>query len=261
MELLTRHPDQIEALAAGLEPVSLPELDRAQLHDRIESKVIVSQADLPTALERLSKNYLVLEHQGARRQGYGNQYFDSAGLRNYHQHHNQVGRRLKVRYRNYENSDLTYFEVKRSQHGRTTKDRRRSELVGDRLLAPDAAFFFKRTGLRPSALVPSLAVRYDRILLVKRDFTERVTIDTNVTFRRKGIEARLPGLAIVEFKQPRLDRQSPAFEAMGARPQMFSKYCMGIASCDHSVRRNRFKKVFRVLDTLDASPITRMVAA
>lgn len=257
----TRRPPMLDAATQSLAPVTLAELDKAQLHDRVESKVILADTDLPGAIDRLAGDYRVMEHQGERFQRYRNDYFDTHDLRNYHEHHNQNGRRIKVRYRTYANSDLTFFEVKRSVHGRTVKDRRKSAPPVDGLLPADAAFFFRKTGWRPSLLQPSVTISYDRILLVKHDFSERVTLDINLEFAHDGAIAEAPGLAICEFKQPRLDLRSPAMEALNRRPQMFSKYCMGLASCDPTLRRNRFKKVFRNLDALGASPINRKLVA
>jgi hypothetical protein len=244
-----------------LDAVDLEQLDRAQLHDRVESKVILRTDHLPDAINALRDDYLVLQHLGDRVQGYSNTYFDSIELRNYHEHHNQLGRRLKLRYRTYENSDLTFFEVKRNVSGRTLKERRRTLRPGVKLHADDAAFFAQRTGWDPHEVVPSLTVDYRRILLVKRDYSERVTIDLDIRFRSDRGATTPIGLAICEFKQPRLDRRSPAMAAMSRRPQQFSKYCMGLASCDPTLRRNRFKKVFRSLETLGAQPVGLEVAA
>ena len=254
----TGDPDATGRLAGQLlelESVDLDQLDRAQLHDRVESKVILRTDELPRAIDALAENYVVLEHLGDRVQGYSNAYFDSPELRNYHEHHNQLGRRLKLRYRSYENSDLTFFELKRNVNGRTIKERRRSMRPNGVLHPDDAAFFAERTGWDPDRMSRSLTVDYRRILLVKRDFSERVTIDFDVRFRSDRGATTPRGLAICEFKQPRLDRRSPAMAAMNRRPQNFSKYCMGLASCDPSLRRNRFKKVFLNLDTLGTAPV------
>ncbi len=234
--------------------VDLEQLDRAQLHDRVESKVVLHSDGVPRALDVLAVEYLVLEHAGERVQAYRNEYFDDVDLRNYHEHHNQLGRRLKLRYRTYVHSDLTFFEVKRNVNGRTIKERRVSRPPRGRLWDDDAEFFADATGWDPSTLRPSLTVDYGRILLVKRDFSERVTIDLDLTFASRGRRTTAAAWSICEFKQPRLDRRSPAMVAMNRRSQTFSKYCMGLASCDPALRQNRFKKVFRTLEALDASP-------
>lgn len=245
-------PTVLDAAVYRLAAVDLQQLDRAQLHDRVESKVVLHSDAVPGALAALADDYFVLEHLGARLQGYRNTYFDSPELRNYHEHHNQLARRLKLRYRTYANSELTYFELKRNVNGRTIKERRRSRPPGDSLWPDDAAFFASKTGRDPMQVTRSLAVDYRRILLVRRDFGERVTIDLDLGFTSANGERSVGGLAICEFKQPRLDRRSPAMLAMNRRPQKFSKYCMGLASCDPTLRQNRFKSVFRQLDALGA---------
>ena len=251
----------LDAAVGQMSPVDLKRLDQAQLHDRVESKVILRSSDVPTALSRLADDYHILEHDGGRLQGYHTQYFDDHTLRSYHDHHNKKRRRLKVRYRTYVNSDLTYFEVKRNVDGRTVKERRLSQVPYNELWLGDADFLSDRTGWDARDLAPSLMVSYDRILLVKKDFGERVTIDLNISFVSSTGATHAPKLSICEFKQPKLDRRSPAMTAMRRRPQKFSKYCMGLASCDPSLRRNRFKKVFRTLEGLEATPTPAEVAA
>jgi hypothetical protein len=91
-----------------------------------------------------------------------------------------------------------------------------------------------------------------------------VGLDLGLHFAsRDGSVASAPALSICEFKQPRLDRRSPAMIAMtmNRQPQMFSKYCMGLAACDPQLRRNRFKKVFLKLDMLGATLTMAQVAA
>ncbi len=237
----------------ALATVDLQQLDTAQLHDRVESKVILHDAHVGDALARLAAEYQVLEHNGERVQGYRTEYFDDVVLSNYHDHHNQKLSRRKLRYRTYVNSDITYFEIKRSVRGRTVKERRRSKVPIGRLWPEDALFAHDRGTSQPDRMFPSLTVDYDRILLVKNDFSERVTIDLNVVFSSEATVVAAAGLAICEFKQSVADRSSPAVVAMERRPQMFSKYCMGLAACHPELRRNRFKRVFRNLAALEVS--------
>ncbi len=237
---------------ASLDPVDLPQLDRAQLHDRVESKVLFHVSAVPRALSLLAADYLVLEHDGMRSQHYRTSYFDSSRLRSYHEHHNQKRRRFKVRYRTYLNSGITFFEIKRNVDGRTVKERIPSSPPGARVWPGDAAFLAERAGIRAGSLEPSLSVEYRRILLVARDYSERVTIDIGLHFTARGATHRMSQVAIGEFKQPSFDRHSPAMTALGRRPVKFSKYCMGLASCRPSLRHNRFKKNFLRLRKLTA---------
>ncbi len=262
--LFSRTVDGMTSTAQGslasLEGTTLAELDRAQLHDRVESKLIMRAESVPEVLARLRGDYRVMEHEGRRVQRYSNTYFDTAGLRNYHEHHNQKRRRSKVRYRSYVDSALTFFEIKRNVDGRTVKERRPTASPSMCLHDDDAAFLGERLPADAGAMVPSVVVTYDRILLVSQAFDERVTIDLNLGFRSATGESVVPELAIVEFKQERLDRASPAIRAIPRPMQMFSKYCMGLASCDPSLKRNRFKKVFLELARLDAEPRSVVVA-
>lgn len=247
--------------AAHMRGVTLPQLETAQLHDRWESKVMLPTADVPTVLRALGHGYSILDHEGERLQGYRTQYFDSNRLRNYHEHHNKKRRRLKLRYRTYLNSDLTFFELKRNVDGKTVKERQLSRRPQSALWPDDAQFFVNKTGRDARELEPSLTVDYRRILLVKNDFSERVTIDLDLSFVSPKGATRIPGLSICEFKQPKLDRKSPAMAATRRRPQKFSKYCMGLASCDPSLRRNRFIKVFRSVDALTTQASRQGLAA
>ena len=245
-----------------METVTLAELDQAQLHDRMESKVVTRADAVAGILGRLRHDYLVMDHDNNRFQRYSNTYFDTANLANYHEHHNQKRRRCKVRYRRYVDSDLTYFEVKRNVSGRTVKERKSSIPAGQSVWPDDVPFLTDRIADNPDQLSVSLLVEYERILLVSRDFNERVTIDMNLRFRSRTAAGEMSQLAIVEFKQPRFDRNSPAMRAIPRPRQMFSKYCMGLATCNPSLKRNRFKKVFLGLADIgvDARCTTMAVA-
>ena len=237
-----------------LRGVSLADLDQAQLHDRVETKLVMHADGVGPTLLRLSDDYLVMDHEGNRTQRYSNTYLDTAGLRNYFQHHNQKRQRSKIRYRTYVDSGLTFFEIKRNVDGRTVKERKISAPVDGAIRADDIPFLRERSSDDPRDLEVAIVIDYERILLVRQDFQERVTIDTNLRFQTRRGAVMLPGLAIVEFKQPRLDRNSPAVRAIPRPTQMFSKYCMGLASCDPNLKRNRFKKVFRGMESLNVTP-------
>lgn len=214
----------------------------------------MSDRSVPTTLMRLREHYLVMDHEETRVQRYTNTYFDTADLKNYVEHHNQKRQRSKIRYRTYVDSALTFFEIKRNVDGRTVKERKRSAPTDGAIRADDVAFLGDRLDDDPRTLQASVVISYERILLVRHDFQERVTIDTNLRFATREGTATMPHLAVVEFKQPRLDRHSPAVRAIDRPTQMFSKYCMGLASCDPTLKRNRFKKVFLGLERLDAEP-------
>lgn len=232
--------------------VSLGELDAVRLMDRAETKVLMPTSLLASVLSAISSDYRTLRIDDQPMQGYRTSYFDSASFRTYHDHHNQLGRRFKIRYRTYVESDLTFFEVKRSVHGRIVKERKRSTLPGGRIHGDDRAFA-SELGIDVDGFEPSVRVEYQRILLARFEPQERVTIDLQTTFAHGTTSVAADGLAILEFKQPRVDRTSPAIVAcrqVGLRPRRMSKYCTAVAACDRNIRRNRFLPVFRHLEQL-----------
>lgn len=235
--------------------VSLAELDEVRLMDRAETKVLLPLTDVAELLRRISDSYLALEIDGACTQRYRTEYFDSPDFATYHDHHNRLGRRFKARYRTYVDSGITFFELKRNVRGRIIKERRCSAAPHGELWASDLAFA-RSHGVELSGFVPSVTVEYDRLLLARLDPQERVTIDLSTTFRHGGRQVTAEGLAICEFKQPRVDRNSPAMIAcrdLGRRPRSMSKYCTGIATCHTDVKRNRFLPTFRHLAKLGTS--------
>ncbi|MFT7475325.1 MAG: hypothetical protein ACI81L_002263 [Verrucomicrobiales bacterium] len=94
-----------------------------------------------------------------------------------------------------------------------------------------------------------MSITYDRILLVKHDFSERVTIDINLVYERNGVLAETPGLAICEFKQPRLDRRSPAIEALIANvviiavPELLGGVWLSAQPNEHSITYERIELI------------------
>ena len=110
------------------------------------------------------------------------------------------------------------------------------------------------TPLNPFKFNPVIWVNYKRITLVSNDHTERVTIDFDVNFKRYSTEntpINSPELAIMEIKQQRFDRKSPALRTLHQEkmfPIRVSKYCLGVMSCcNGEIKRNGFKnKLLRI---------------
>ena len=104
-------------------------------------------------------------------------------------------------------------------------------------------------------LVPRLWTSFRRITLVGRDTAERVTIDTDLRFNTGSKERRLDGVVIAEIKQERARRDSAIrlqLRDQGIRPLRMSKYCLGSALLDPTLKHNSFKAK---LLALKASPI------
>jgi len=115
---------------------------------------------------------------------------------------------------------------------------------GDDLLDQEDLDFI-RTVVTPSgAIVPSVWTNFRRATLLGRDFNERATIDLalEVTSIDLSLSVAFPRMAIIELKQPRLNRRSPlaaALRSAAVRPTSASKYCTGIMMTQPTIRKNR----------------------
>jgi len=93
-------------------PIGLAQIEDMALLHRIDTKYVLSEAQLYQALSHLASTYHVLEIEGRRQQNYQTLYFDTPGFALYLQHHNGWRSRYKVRSRVYVDSGMTFFEVK-----------------------------------------------------------------------------------------------------------------------------------------------------
>lgn len=236
--------DDIDRALALYRPIGLAELDDASLMDRVDTKFALPERLLVEFLEALAEDYRVLEVDGDRRSPYSTLYFDTPSRDCYMEHQNGRATRHKFRMRSYGSSRNAFFEVKqRTNKGRTIK--RRVEIPAIRpSLGPESLALAESVAGKAVKLRPQIRTAYRRVTLVSLDATERVTIDTDIEFRDGPRRVDLPGVAIAEVKQTRLSRRSPVLlwlRAAGVRPQRLSKYCVGSAMLDPSLKHNRFK--------------------
>ncbi len=233
-----------------LEPISLAEMDRVALLDRIDTKYVCAARQLEELLPDLATEYRVLEVEALRWSPYQTLYFDTPDCECFLQHHNGKLNRFKFRMRQYVHTGLCFLEVKRkSNRGRTEKQRRRIAAIEPRLPADAVDFIRSATG-RVLDLQPQLWSRFHRLTLVSRHRAERVTIDCDLAFRGNARAAGFPGLAILEVKQERDDRRATVRELLRQariRPLRVSKYCLGSLLLNPGLKSNRFKAKLRAI--------------
>ncbi len=237
-------------------PITLEEMDGVRLQDRMDTKYVFARALLPEVLCGMLPHYRLLVVDGERGGRYRSLYFDTPGLRDYHDHHKGRTLRRKVRFRQYVGSGLCFLEVKRKTGaGRTDKHRMKVPAIAQALAGEQAAFV--ATASRSTeALVPVLWNGFTRLTFVHRTRAERLTIDLDLRFSlatAPGQEAALEGIVVAELKQGRADRGSPFAQAMrahGIRPAGMSKYCVGLLHLLPTLKHNRFKPVLRHLGRL-----------
>ncbi|MCC7362974.1 MAG: polyphosphate polymerase domain-containing protein [Dehalococcoidia bacterium] len=241
-------------LLAGFDPITLAEMDAVALLDRRDTKYVFDTDTLERLLPALADSYRVLEEAGTRVHAYETTYFDSPRFDLYQAHHRSQPQRLKVRSRQYLDSGLSFFEIKRKTgQDRTVKSRVRTPGMLRAMTAEAADFVTERAGRELLGLEPRLDNAFYRVTMVSRTGAERLTIDTGLTFVAGDRRLELPGLVIAEVKQPVASRESVFVSAMRAAHEhatAFSKYCIGVALLYPGNKHNRFKPELRRVSRL-----------
>jgi hypothetical protein len=243
------HRSQIPSPLSELDAytvVSLDDLVRVTLLNRVDSKYIFHFNELGALLHELSKDYSVLEIEGKKIHTYETLYFDTPDYKLYRFHHDGKLNRLKVRCRKYADSGLSFFEVKYKVKGLRTDKVRIEKADISRILGPEELNLIHHEQIKPEELVPGLWVYFKRITIVKNDYSERATIDIGLRFEKDGTEISYEDIVIAEIKQNKTSYTSPLIKALKARhfeKSGFSKYAMGLAAIE-GLKSNRFKPNF-----------------
>lgn len=252
----------LQAILTAAHGISLAEVEGAELLSRLDSKFIVHEAWLPELIGRVLSEgtHRVLEVQGERHSVYDNCFFDTADRHSFSDHTRGRKNRYKARIRRYRSNGLAFLEVKhKTVHGRTEKVRwlRPEGQAWDAPLSHSEATACATAFPFAAESAPVMWSTFERFTLVAPDRAERFTVDTGLTFRAAdGREARLPGCAIIEIKQARIDRRSPLFNALDAfrgqhpplgRTTRISKYVIGTALTQPEFPIRTYRPILRQL--------------
>ncbi|MBP5365296.1 MAG: polyphosphate polymerase domain-containing protein [Bacteroidales bacterium] len=244
--------NKIDDCISEMTPVSLADMKSITLMNRTDTKYVLSVSLLAEMLQLVRGDYNVQEISGLRRVGYDTVYFDTPDMQMYASHLEGRKVREKIRVRSYLATNQTYIEVKnKTSDGRTMK--RRLEVAGaDALQTKKVGRFMKANAwFSLDEIEPALRTTFRRITLVNKAMTERLTIDTDVVFSnlRNGVNTQLPHVAIVEIKRDG-GAESPMNSVLRKEKvdeAGFSKYCVGCALTDESLRMGRIEKKLRKL--------------
>lgn len=244
----------IRRLMSRYNPITLAEMDEVALLDRTDTKYVVSIHQLYAVLAGLPGHYRVLEVDGTRLNRYRTLYFDTNEFDLYMYHHDGRRVRYKVRSREYEDTGISFLEVKsKGKRDRTVKIRVRTEDFVTRWSPAAGALLKYDFQGDAQVLEPKVENGFCRITLVGIHSRERVTIDLGLEFRGNGRRVGLPGVAVVEVKQDGPNRDSAFIRGMrgvGLRPGGFSKYCVGVSMLYGDVKHNQFKGELRLINRL-----------
>ena len=258
----------MENIIRTYSPISLDEMSGIKLMNRTDTKFVTTVDRLRLLLTLAHDEYRAQEVDGRRIASYYTAYFDTPDNNMYIVHQNGHAGRQKLRIRSYVDTGLNFLEVKtKNNHGRTKK--KRVDMVGFDPTHPDHgirflrqdeqfrsydAFLSKHLRYNPTVLTEHLENHFRRITLVNKAKTERVTIDTDLCFHniKTDRDVDLTGLVIIEVKRDGL-QPSPILgmlRELRIKPSGFSKYCMGSALTNPSLKRNNFKERLRLVERL-----------
>ncbi len=241
-------------IISSFDSISLDDMSGIRLMNRTDTKFITTKDRLEELLKKAKSQYWMQDIDGMRNMPYFTRYFDTPECQMYISHQNGKKTRQKVRVRSYVNSGLAFIEVKnKNNHGRTKKKRISIEDKDvERELYDE--FLSQYLSYDPSILIEQIENNFNRITLVNKQKTERLTIDTGLRFNNliTGKEMSLNRLVIIELKRDG-NAYSPIRDIMRdlhIHPQGFSKYCMGMALTNESLKRNRFKERLMLLEKM-----------
>lgn len=245
---------RIEDALAQYEPISLKEMKSVELMNRTDTKYVMRESQLLAMLQQLSDDYRVLDIKNVRLNHYQTLYYDTSDFQLYYQHHNGKRSRYKVRVREYVDSDLAFFEIKRkTNRENTVKSRFEQRDLQAQIDSKADAFVHAHTPLDAHDLEPKMWNEFQRITLVSKHRQERLTLDLNLSFSWGDKHVALPGIAIAEVKQERASQDSDFIQQIRQhhiQPNRFSKYCAGIYMLYDTVKTNNFKSRILLVNKL-----------
>lgn len=261
--------DRIASCLSTFGTISLDGLNaKAAMLERLDNKYIVPADRLLPAFERFGELFDVLEIGGKRAFTYATDYFDDPVAQAYHDHHQGRRKRCKVRIRNYLDAGLSYLEVKLKDVRDATVKKRLKLARPTRSLCDESLAFIEACHTEMygtplgRALMPVIAMEYERITLVAREGGERMTIDTRLAFHvDAGGREAAPDMFILETKSARGNGiADKILRAEHLHPtKNCSKYCIGMAALGLVERHNRFLPALRKLNLSSAMPVTAVV--
>ncbi|WP_327353791.1 VTC domain-containing protein [Streptomyces sp. NBC_01304] len=243
------------ALAAH--PITLQEVTaRAELLARFDHSYLVPLDVFEEFAARLTDphrpggGFRALSIDGKRWFAYHSVYFDTSGLRTFHDHRQGRRLRFRVRERLYRDSGERQFEIKlKGRRGETVKHRRL--LTGDEKALGVGQLEFLSGVLReaygidaPARLTPSLVTDYHRATFVAEG--QRVTCDAGLVVREAASGRSVvadSGLVLVETKtRGHLTEADRMLHRLGVRAADFTKYAAGFAALRPGLGINRWAR-------------------
>lgn len=229
--------------------ISLDEMKSVRLMNRIDTKYVTTMPMLVKLLNIAKEEYMVQSIDGQLNMPYYTLYFETSDAHMYMEHLHGRKRRQKIRIRKYVHSSVAFLEIKNKNNKGRTKKKRIEYVEGN--VAEQELFINEKANYAYSDLSKRIENKFSRITLVNKGKTERLTIDTNLRFHnlKSGGVCAVEGLVIIEHKRDGnvFSPISSMLNQLRIFPAKFSKYCMGMALTDSSLKSNRFKPRLRMV--------------
>lgn len=245
---------KLQNLLEQLPPITLEEMSGIRLMNRTDTKFVTTLPVLETLLELCQGSYYAQVNCGHQISPYRTVYWDTDSHDMYQRHQHGHAPRTKVRARTYVDSNISFLEIKKKDnHGKTRKKRIQvpsieaviEEGVGEEFLKERTDYYFNVKEADRTFIKARLQNQFQRITLVNKAHTERLTIDFGLCFKNfdSGMTHELPRTVIIELKRD--GRQPspilPLLRELRVKPAGFSKYCIGTALTNSGVQTNNFK--------------------
>ncbi len=234
--------------------VFLEDMEKVSLMNRQDTKYVFIEKQLPAVLEKLKEFYNVLEIDGLRQMSYSNIYFDTDDFMFFNNHQRGKMNRYKIRNRRYDDSDLTFCEVKfKSNKSRTQKERKIIKALMYEFDEDVESFLDEKSPVKTEDLSAKLFMDFLRITLVHKTWKDRCTIDLKLKATNKKNTFEFTNIVIAEIKQEKFTPQCDfnlVLKSENIYPKGFSKYCMSMAKIYSGLKTNRFKPRLLMLDKL-----------
>lgn len=245
----TNFQRQIDDYLRQHDPITLDQMEKIRLMNRIDRKFMTRLSMLPLILQKTITLYYVQQVNGKQIAPYATLYFDTVDLKMFTLHHNKKLNRQKIRMRSYVDSHLSFLEIKKKNNkGMTKKVRIKISDQSLQIQKDDTSsrFIEEQTPYHSENLLPQLENDFQRITLVNKEMTERLTIDFMIHFHncRTQLDGSADNLVIIEIKSDG-DAESPIVRILsdlGIRPVSISKYCLGTVLTNPEAKHNQFKR-------------------
>lgn len=233
--------------------IGLEEFGDNRFTERIDRKFPISISEISAVIEGLEDDYDLITPADQEISTIESHYFDTPDYAYFKAHHRGRGRRHKVRFRVYPQTQSAFLEVKRKTPKGKTLKRRIKSGFGHSILNGDHRGFLTKIGISESHyIMPVVEISYKRLSFISKDQSERFSVDFAVEFSDGDREGNFGSMAVIEVKQDRL-QTTPIIKKlreMRIKESSMSKYCLSMCRLHPELKANRFKPVLRNLQEL-----------